>query len=376
MNNYFSISIGKILIVGATFSGFLLACNTNPSQIPTLISFEKLTMEISPSVTPTIPIPIDKSKTKTSTESTPSNPSISPTTVNLQFDPVSNTTNQNWQPILYPVPFALNPHEHFLFVRPIAVNMSNWLETDYRYGYIFPGEDMVHTGIDISAPIGTPIFAAASGTVTWAGHNFVEKSGTFPDPYGLAVVIRHDFGFDGRRITTIYAHMSRVDVKVGQYVAEGEQIGVVGKTGFTTGPHLHFEIRLQSPGSFTSRNPELWIVPPEGYGVLVGRVMDSYSLFLSTKTVVVKSMDTSNTWTGFSYGPQTVRSDDYFGENFVLSDLPAGRYQITAYFNSKKYQQEVQIHPGMITFFSFNGTQGFGKALSLEGNQDWLIPLE
>jgi murein DD-endopeptidase MepM/ murein hydrolase activator NlpD len=281
---------------------------------------------------------------------------------------------QNWQPILYQPPFAIDPHEHFYFVRPMAVNMPYWLESDYRYGYIFPGENMVHTGIDIAAPMGTPIYAAASGTVIWAGHNFVEKSGSTPDPYGLAVAIRHDFGFEGRRITTIYAHMSRIDVKLGQYVTEGEQLGLVGNTGFTTGPHLHFEIRLQSPGTFTSRNPELWIVPPEGDGVLVGQVMDSYGLFLSSKTVSVTSRDTAKTWAGYTYGPQTVRSDDFYLENFVLSDLPAGRYQITIYFNMRKYQQEIQINQGLITTFAFSGYLGFVDVSPTVASQDWLVP--
>jgi murein DD-endopeptidase MepM/ murein hydrolase activator NlpD len=302
-------------------------------------------------------------------------PTEIPTPAEVDLNGSLVTQTQNWQPILYQPPFAIDPHEHFYFVRPIPVNMPYWLESNYRYGYIFPGEDMVHSGIDIAAPMGTPIYAAASGTVTWAGHNFVEKSGTTPDPYGLAVAIRHDFGFEGRRITTIYAHMSRIDVKLGQYVTEGEQLGLVGNTGFTTGPHLHFEIRLQSPGTFTSRNPELWIVPPEGDGVLVGRVLDSYGLFLTSKTVSVTSLDTTKTWTGYTYGPQTVRSDDYYLENFVLGDLPTGKYQITIYFNMRKYQQEIQINQGLITTFSFSGYLGFVEVTSTKTSEDWLVPV-
>ncbi len=63
-------------------------------------------------------------------------------------------------------------------------------------------------------------------------------------------------------------------------------------------------------------------------------------------------------------------------KNFVLGDLPAGRYQIFIYFNMRKYQTEIQIHPGLITFFSFTGYHGFGNVLPVEDNQDWLIPLQ
>ena len=359
--------------------GFLGACTSIPSSLTDLAPTVSLVEIVSPSsiqpiLTPTeIHLADTPTSQNTSAESPVSQTEI-PTPREVDFRGSSSISTQNWQPILYQPPFAIDPHEHFYFARPIAANMSYWLEINYRYGYIFPGENMIHTGIDIAAPMGTPIFAAASGTVTWAGHNFVEKSGNYPDPYGLAVAIRHDFGFEGRRITTIYAHMSRVDVKLGQYVTVGEQLGLVGNTGFTTGPHLHFEIRLQSPGTFTTRNPELWIVPPEGDGVLVGRVMDSYGLFLSTKTVTLTSLETTKTWTGYSYGPQTVRSDDYYGENFVLSDLPAGRYRISIYFNMIKQQAEIQINPGLITFFTFTGHLGFSNALPSQSAQDWLVP--
>ncbi len=89
-------------------------------------------------------------------------------------------------------------------------------------------------GIDIGTKraIGLPVAAALDGEVTFAGG----------DPccsYGLYVVIEHDGGF-----TTLYGHLSQVDVAVGQFVVGGEEIGLSGSTGYSTGPHLHFEIRL------------------------------------------------------------------------------------------------------------------------------------
>lgn len=88
-----------------------------------------------------------------------------------------------------------------------------------------------HTGIDLAAPIGTPIYAARAGQVDTAGWS---RYG-----YGLHVVINH-----GSSQETLYAHMSRIAVRPGQWVNRGELIGYVGSTGWSTGPHLHFEVRV------------------------------------------------------------------------------------------------------------------------------------
>ena len=89
-----------------------------------------------------------------------------------------------------------------------------------------------HTGVDFPAPSGTPVAAAGTGRVMFAGWH--------AGGYGYVVSILHGWG-----VRTLYAHLSRVDVRVGQRVAAGAQIGLVGSTGHSTGPHLHFEVRLR-----------------------------------------------------------------------------------------------------------------------------------
>jgi murein DD-endopeptidase MepM/ murein hydrolase activator NlpD len=88
----------------------------------------------------------------------------------------------------------------------------------------------LHPGIDIGVPTGTPIHAAGSGTVVWCG---------WMSGYGNLVMIDHHNG-----LATLYGHQSRIAVSCNQQVSTGETIGYVGCTGFCTGPHLHFEVRL------------------------------------------------------------------------------------------------------------------------------------
>jgi murein DD-endopeptidase MepM/ murein hydrolase activator NlpD len=91
------------------------------------------------------------------------------------------------------------------------------------------GTEVNHPGIDLAAATGTGVAAAAGGTVVHAG-----PAGT----YGNLVTVRHENGFETR-----YAHLSAVDVSVGDVVEAGQDIGKVGTTGHSTGPHLHFEVR-------------------------------------------------------------------------------------------------------------------------------------
>lgn len=95
----------------------------------------------------------------------------------------------------------------------------------------FAGQPSIHRGIDFAGSIGTPLYAVSHGRVIKAGERY---------GYGKAVEIDHGLGF-----TTIYAHMSEIRVKVGDYVEEKTVIGLAGNSGRSTGPHLHYEIRYR-----------------------------------------------------------------------------------------------------------------------------------
>lgn len=264
-----------------------------------------------------------------------------------------------WRPPLYPVPWALSEIDHFYLQRPIAVDTINWPVADYRYGGIIFGPNVVHTGVDIDAPSRTPILAAADGKVIWSGNGLLSGVEGARDDYGLAIAIEHDFGFEGQRVYTIYAHMSEVFAVDNQIVQAGDKIGQVGSTGESTGPHLHFEVRLGKNLFANTRNPELWIAPPQGWGVLVGRIMDEKGKTLTHIPVHIVNKDTGQEWEARTYGDKNINTDDNYRENLVLSDLPAGNYLIWIDFaNTPKYYKFV-INPGAVTFVTYWGQDGF-----------------
>jgi murein DD-endopeptidase MepM/ murein hydrolase activator NlpD len=98
-----------------------------------------------------------------------------------------------------------------------------------RFG---PRGDRFHSGIDFPAPMGAPVYVARSGKVVWAGW----KEGG----WGFLVIVSH-----GQGEKTMYAHLSRIDVRVGVWIGQGVRVGLVGASGHATGPHLHFEVRVR-----------------------------------------------------------------------------------------------------------------------------------
>jgi murein DD-endopeptidase MepM/ murein hydrolase activator NlpD len=110
------------------------------------------------------------------------------------------------------------------YARPVQTNGGNIRKTQ---GYHGP-----YNGVDIGAPIGTPIYAMADGVVILA------RVSGYNGGYGGITIIQHDNGTQ-----TVYAHQSAINVEAGQQVNKGQMIGKVGNTGRSSGPHLHFEIR-------------------------------------------------------------------------------------------------------------------------------------
>ena len=110
---------------------------------------------------------------------------------------------------------------------PLATPVTKSFRFTSGFG---PRWGRMHQGVDFAAPVGTPIHATADGVVTFAGRQ---------GAYGNLIKIEHELGTETR-----YAHLSRIRVKPGQRVSQGELIGDMGNTGRSTGPHLHYEVRV------------------------------------------------------------------------------------------------------------------------------------
>ena len=113
---------------------------------------------------------------------------------------------------------------------------------------------------------------------------------------------------------------------------------------------------------YNTRNPELWLVPPVGWGVLAGRVSDSSGQPISAQLVIVHSNLNGQNWFARSYGVGAANSDPYYRENLVVGDLPAGRYELRTAYGGFSYTMEIEIRPGVVNYFVFDGFDGFFQA--------------
>lgn len=120
------------------------------------------------------------------------------------------------------------------------------------------GQDF-HAGIDLAAPTGAPIYAPSEAVVVFAGRYDLRRSVSWWR-YGNLVVLRH-----GDRFITLYGHCQTVEVRTGQHVKQGDLIATVGSTGWSTSPHLHYEVRRleEESGEFRPVDPRIYILNHE-----------------------------------------------------------------------------------------------------------------
>jgi murein DD-endopeptidase MepM/ murein hydrolase activator NlpD len=122
---------------------------------------------------------------------------------------------------------------------PHATITQGFGPTPYVFEASYAGFPHFHTGIDLAVPLGTPVFAAADGVVMLA-RPMADSNGTLVG-YGNYVIIQHDAG-----LKTLYGHLLTIGVKEGDIVHRGQLVGLVGSTGNSTGPHTHFEVRIEN----------------------------------------------------------------------------------------------------------------------------------
>lgn len=136
-------------------------------------------------------------------------------------------------------------HRNLLESTPSILPTKGWLSSRFSQSRMHPvhNRPLPHEGVDISAPTGTPIMAAAKGRVVRSG---------WVVGYGLTVEVDHGFGF-----RTLYGHASKLIAQVGDEVTRGDVIAQVGSTGITTAPNLHYEVKVNG----VAQDPSRFILP-------------------------------------------------------------------------------------------------------------------
>jgi hypothetical protein len=248
---------------------------------------------------------------------------------------------------------------HFFFQRPIGSTGKQSIEHSYPYGSTENNMREPHHGVEFYNAQGTPVLAAADGKVVFAGSDKLTLLALTTSYYGNVVVIEHHIPGLPQTFYTLYAHQYKLNVTVGQEVKAGDQIGEVGATGVAIGSHLHFELRVTNNDYSSSRNPELWLQPLPGTGVLAGRIEDAQGGLLRgeinvqhIENGVLSPFSVASALT-YASEAQPVNGDDVFHENFVVGELPAGDYRLTMLYNGKLYEQLVKIEAGKLTLMKF-----------------------
>lgn len=316
--------------------------------------------------TPTATATPSPTPSLTATEITGISSSGSQTTSPLAGTPTPSPT-ATWTPTPVPrtvlaisldLPDPAQAQDHFWFTRPFTDAHATWGSHYYPFGTNNRGQYLWHHGIDIQNPMGTPILAVGDGVVVRAGPDDTIPFGPAPNFFGQAVLIRHSQEWNGLPVYTLYGHVSKTLVQQGQPVKAGDVVAEVGQGGVALGPHLHLEVRLGDASYADVRNPDLWVLPDAGYGVIAGRLVDSQGYLVPQQPVFLhRAAEPDRFWREtFTYPDNVVKSDPAWGETLTLADVPVGNYVLKTYFDGRLYTHPISVTNQATTFVLIEGT--------------------
>jgi murein DD-endopeptidase MepM/ murein hydrolase activator NlpD len=248
------------------------------------------------------------------------------------------------------------------FRRPIALTDNSFIDQTYRYGSTMGGNFQQHQGVEFNNPDGTVVYAIGSGTVVYAGR---------AEQGALTVTIRHDTSVTAHgkryRVYSTYFHNSALKVRVGQKVRKGAPISQVGNTGRATNDHLHLEMSasltdslgavidsLQRFPPYTT-NPELWIEPLAGTGIVAGQVFDASGEPLR-QARIYGILKRDPVETPFSYAEtygDKAHPHPLYGEHFAVGDVPPGTYVVGTEIGGKKVFRQITVEAGKLSWVVF-----------------------
>lgn len=229
--------------------------------------------------------------------------------------------------------FSFLPAQTFRLTRPAPDNIE--VNGSYLYGEPrFGNSSLAHTGNDIAIVYDT-VRAAANGTVTFVGYNPSDTVGGY-EPAGCGNYIYILTTWNSKNVYLLHCHLKKPLVTQGDVVAAGQPVAISGTTGNSTGPHLHFEIRIGTT-SFSAqrsrRNSELWFAI-SGMGAICGKVPGASN---STRVNISPDPKPRPPYTTYGYSltynfnDPAIGSDDIYKENYAIGDVKPGTYTITAF---------------------------------------------
>ncbi len=252
--------------------------------------------------------------------------------------------------------------KHTWFRRPIALTDQPYIDQTYRFGSTMGGNFQPHQGVEFNNPDGTPVHAIGDGVVVYSG----------PAEAGAnTIAIRHDrkLRTDNRElfVFSVYYHNTRLLKRVGERVRAGDTIALVGNTGRATNDHLHLEVHA-APTTDSSKivhpdvryppfntNPELWIEPLPGTGLVAGQVWDSKGQPAQQARIygLVKPEPQETPFSFIeTYGPRN-HSDPVYREHFAISDVPPGDYALGVEIEGKKVFRRIRVAARRLTWVEF-----------------------
>ncbi len=243
---------------------------------------------------------------------------------------------------------ALNS-QTFRLKRPVP----DWIQINGSYLYGEPNirdpQNRAHTGVDILVRYDT-VYSACNGVIYFVAYNPYDTIGGF-EPNGAGNYIFIKGTWEGKDIYLLYGHLQKPLKNQGDSVKAGEPVAISGNTGYSTGPHLHFEIRLETPrydAYRTRRNPELWFAM-NGTGAIYGKIPNAPN---STRVDITPDPKPRPPHTTFSYAltynfnDPYIGSDDIYQENYAIGEVKPGTYTITAL--NGLYRRTVTVRAGKV----------------------------
>lgn len=248
------------------------------------------------------------------------------------------------------------------FRRPIDRADNSFIDQTYRYGSTMGGNFQQHQGVEFNNPDGTPVLAIGGGRVVYAG----------PAEQGaLTVAIRHDSVIvtpQARlRVYSVYYHNAALRVLLGQKVEAGDTIALVGNSGRATNDHLHLEVHAAPTDSIGAivdsleryprytTNPELWIEPLPGTGIVAGQVFDKLGEPVPQARIygLVKPDPVETPFSYIETYGDRAHPHPLYGEHFAIGDVPPGTYVLGTEIGGKRVYRSVLVEPGKVSWVVF-----------------------